>query len=86
MHRSTTKKVIEFIKEYIAQFGVPKKIRTDPGAVCMSEAFSQFCIDHVTCPVRDHKGNGISERFRANKEIILTKDKSGLSEIFYSQE
>ena len=86
--------MLEFLKQYIAQYGVPKKIRTDPGTVFMSEAFkkfcNQFCIEH--CPVRDHKGNGkierlirtINECLRANKQIILTKDQSRLSEILYA--
>ena len=62
----------------------------------VSEAFTQFCrqfgIEHITCPIRDHRGNGkierlirtIIERLRANKQIILSKDKTGLSEILYS--
>ena len=29
LHRLTTKKVLEFLKQYIAQYGVPRKIRTD---------------------------------------------------------
>ena len=92
----TTKKVIEFLKHYIAQFGVPKKIRTDPGTVFVSEEFARFCrqfgIEHIICPVRDHRGNGkiellirtINERLRTNKQIIVTKDQSGLSEILYA--
>ena len=96
LHRPTTKKVIIFLKQYIAQYGVPRKIRTDPGTVFVSEAFAEFCrefgIEHIVCPVRDHRGNGkierlirtIKERLRTNKQIILTKDKSGLSEILYS--
>ena len=96
LHRPTTKKVIEFLKQYCAQYGVPKKIRTDPGTVFISEQFKQFCkqfgIEQVMCPIRDHRGNGkierlirtINERLRANKNIVLTKDKTGLSEILYS--
>ena len=42
--------------------------------------------------MRDHRGNGkierlirtINERLRTNKQIFLTKDKSGLSKILYS--
>ena len=53
---------------------------------------SQFGIKHITCPVRDHKGNckverlirTINERLRANKEILLKRDKSGLSEKLYA--
>ena len=37
--RPTTKKVLEFLKQYIAQYGVPQKIGTDPGTVFVSEAF-----------------------------------------------
>ena len=52
----------------------------------------QFQIQHVTCPVRDHRENGkierftrtLNERLRTNKSIILTKDNSGLSEILYA--
>ena len=43
LHRPTTKKVIEFLKQYIAQYGVPRKIRTDPGTVFVKEAFAEFC-------------------------------------------
>ena len=49
-----------------AQFGIPKQIRTDPGTVFTSEEFksffSQFQIKPITCPVRDHRGNGKIER------------------------
>ena len=52
----------------------------------------QFGIEQQTCPVRDHRGNRkierlfrtINERLTANKQIVLTKDKSGLSEIVYA--
>ena len=92
----TTKNVIEFLKHYIAQFGVPKKIRTDPGKVFVSEEFARFCrqfgIEHIICPVRDHRGNGkierlirtINVRLRTNKQIIVTKDQSGLLEFLYA--
>ena len=88
--------MIEFLKQYIAQYGVPKKIRTDPGTVFVSEAFTQFCekfgINHIICPIRDHRGNGkierlirtINDRLRTNRQIILIKDKPKLSEILYS--
>ena len=56
LHRPTTKKVLEFLKQYIAQYGVPRKIRTDLGTIFVSEAFVQFCnqfgIKHEKCPVR----------------------------------
>ena len=92
----TTKKVIEFLKQYIALYGVPKKIRTDPGTVFTSEQFARFCtlfgIEHITGPMRDHRGNGkierlirtINERLRTNKQILVTEYQSGLSEILYA--
>ena len=96
LHKLTTKKVIEFLKNFVSQYGIPKQIRSDPGTVFTSEEFKTFCrnfqINHVTCPVRDHRGNGkierlirtINERLRTNKNIVLKKDKSGLSEILYA--
>ena len=72
---------------------LPKQIRTDPGTAFTSEKFISFCsqiqIKHITCPVRDHRGNSkierlirtINERLRTNKNIILKREKSGLSEI-----
>ena len=47
----TTDKVIEFLIEYIAKYGIPKRIRTDPGTVFRSGKFKSFCkekfIEHV---------------------------------------
>ena len=42
-HRPTTKKVLEFLKQYKAPNGVPRNIKTDPGTVFVSKAFVQFC-------------------------------------------
>ena len=96
LHRPTTKKVIEFLKQYCAQYGVHEKIRADPCTVFVSEQFTQFCkqfgIEHIKCPIRDQRGNGkveqlirtINEQLRTTKRDILTKDKTGLSEILYS--
>ena len=96
LHKPTTKKVIEFFKNYVAQYGIPKQIRSDPGSVFTSEEFKTFCqqfqIKHVTCPVRDHRGNGkiersirtLNERLRTNRNLILKRNKSGLSEILYA--
>ena len=94
LHKPTTKKVIEFLKNYISQYGISEQIRSDTGRAFTSEEFKTFCrnfkINHVTCPVRDHRGNGkierlirtINERLRTNKNIVLKKkEKSGLSEI-----
>ena len=35
-------KVVEFLLEYIATNGSPKRIRTDPGTVFKGEKFQQF--------------------------------------------
>ena len=83
LHSPTTRKVIEFLKQYIAQYGVPKKIRTDPGTVLVSEAFKQFCEkfgkDHVICPIRDHRGNGKIESLRSsNFSAIMSIELSRL--------
>ena len=54
----TTKKVFEFLKQYIAQFGVPTKTRTDPGTMFVSEEFGRFCrqfeTEQIICPMRDN--------------------------------
>ena len=93
---SNNEKVREYLKQYIAQYGVPKKIRTDQNTLFLGEAFTEFCehfeMKHITCPPRDHWGNGknvrlvrtINERLRTNMQIILSEVKSGLSEILYS--
>ena len=52
----------------------------------------QKLIRHTMCPIKDYRGNGevetlirtINERLRTNKEIVLTKDMSGLSEILFA--
>ena len=89
-------KVRYFLKHCIAHYEVLRKIRTDPVTVFVREAFVLFCnqigIRHVKCPVRDHRGNGkteklmrtINERLRANRQVILSKNKSGLWEILCS--
>ena len=35
-------KVVEFLLEYIATYGIPKRIRTDPGTVFKGEKFQQL--------------------------------------------
>ena len=62
-----------------------KEPGTDPGTAFKNEKFKTFCkenfIEHVICPVRDHRGNGkvermirtINERLRTN-----TKEKNGI--------
>ena len=93
LHKATTEKVIEFFKKYIAQYGIPKRIRSDPGAVFMKKQLMRFCkqclIQHVTCPVRDHRVNGkierlirtLNERLHTNKTQMMNKDNSGWAEI-----
>ena len=92
----STDKVIQFVNEYISKNGIPKRTRTDPGTAFKSEKFKQFCkekfINHVICPIRDHRGNGkvermirtINERLRTNKNILVSKDKSGISNILFA--
>ena len=62
----TTSKVIEFLTNYIANNGIPRRIRTDPGTAFKSEKFQKFCrkyfIEHIICPIYDHRGNGKVER------------------------
>ena len=78
----TTCKVIEFLKRYTTDNGIPHRIRTDPGTAFTSEKFQNSCeeylIKHITCPIQDHRGNGkverlirtVNERLTANKNII----------------
>ena len=92
----TTEKVIEFLTEYIAKNGIPKRIRPDPGLAFKSKKLRSFCkekfIEHVICPVRDYKGNGkvermirtSNERLRTNTKILISKDKSGILNILFA--
>ena len=92
----STDKVIQFLNEYISKNVIPKRIRTDPGTAFKSEKIKQFCpekfMNHVICPVRDHRRNGkvermirtINERLRTNKNILVSKDKSGISNILFA--
>ena len=91
----TTDEIIEFLLEYIAKNGLPKRIRTDPRTALKSEKFKAFCkeksIEHVVCPVRDHKGNGkvermvrtFNERLRTNTKVLYSKENSGISNILF---
>ena len=96
LRKPTTDNVIEFLKNYISRHGLPQVIRTDPATKFRSKRFKEFCknrlIKHIACPIKDHRGNGkieglirtINERLRKNKQIMVTKDKSGLSEILFA--
>ena len=88
--------LMKYLKNYIAQYDIPKQVRTDLGAVFTSVEptlfRSQFQINHINCPVRDRQGNGkieliirmINERLRTNNNIFLKRDKSGALEILYA--
>ena len=43
LHKPTTKKVIEFLKNYVSQYGIPKQMRSDPGTAFTSEEIKTFC-------------------------------------------
>ena len=95
MRKPNTEKVIEFLQRDKTMYGVPKT-RTDPATIFRSNKFKGFCkkwhIIHVEYPIRDHRGIGkverlirtINERQRANKKIIITNYKTGLSEILFA--
>ena len=89
-------KVAEFLLEYIATNGIPKRIRTDPGTVFKGEKFQHFCKErynqHIFCPIRDHRGNGkvgrmirtLTERLRTNRKRVVQKATPGLSSILFA--
>ena len=89
-------KVVDFLLEFKATNGIPKRIRTDPGTVFKGAKFQQFFkerfLQHITCPIRDHRGNGkvermirtLNERLRTNRKIVVQKDTSGLANIMFA--
>ena len=94
--RPPAEKVTSFLNEYIAQYGIPKRIRTDPALIFRGETFKQFCkrffIKHIECPIRDHRGNGkierltrtINERIRAEKPILTEKGNAEISRLLFA--
>ena len=86
---------MEFLTEYVARNGLPKSIRTDPGTVFLSKKIKTFWkekfIDHIVCPVRDHRENGkmekmirtIIERMRTNSKILIEKKTKTEFQTFY---
>ena len=90
------RKNIEFLKKYITRHGILQRIRTETATIFRSKKFKELCrkryIEHIECPIRDHKRNGkmeklfctINERLRTNKEIVRKRDNSGLSEILFA--
>ena len=87
--KADSKKSCNFLNAHIGQFGIPKRIRTDPATIFRSKTFKEFCkehyIEHIGCPVRNHRGNSkierlirtINELLRAEKVIITEKENSG---------
>ena len=70
---------------------VERRSRTGPGTVFKSGKFEEFCreycINHIICPVKDHRGNGkvermiktSNERLRTQKNVVLERKNNGLS-------
>ena len=62
VRKPNTEKVMELLRKYIIRHGTPKTIRTDPATIFRSANFKKFCrkwyINHVECPIKDHRGNG----------------------------
>ena len=56
------------------------------------QCFKERFIQHVICPIRDHRGNGkvermirtLNERLRRNRKIVVQKNTSGLSNILFA--
>ena len=96
VRKPTAETAINFLNERIAQFGIPKRIRTDPANIFRGEAFKQFCnehfIKHIECPVRDHRGNGkierlirtLNERLKADKTIVTERGNAGLARLLFA--
>ena len=96
LRKPNTEKVIEVLKKYITRHRIHRTIRTGPATIFKSQKFKEFCkewyINHIECPIKDHRGNGkierlirtINERLRTNKKVIVTKDKTGLSETLFA--
>ena len=96
----TADKVVEFMSQYLALYGIPKRIRTDPENAFRSEKFREFCqenfISRKMCPIRVRRRIGkvermirtLNERLGTEKEIVQTKKIWALSRIFlpYDQE
>ena len=78
--KPTAETVVNFLNAHIAQFGIPKRIRTDPATIFRGETFRQFCSDHfikhIECPIRDHRGNGKIERLIRTLNERLRVDKN----------
>ena len=70
-------KIMKFLKSYIVNHGVPKKILGDQGTSFMSNEVKVFCnvegIEIIKLPVKDHRATGCVERTIGRpKNSILT--------------
>ena len=70
-------KVLKFIKQYISQHGVPRKIFMDQGTSFTSNAvksiFNSEGIEMIYSPVNDHRATGCVERTIGSlKNFVLT--------------
>ena len=87
MRRPTTDKGTDFLNKYIAEFGIPKRIRTDAATI-----FRIKNLNNIKCPVHDHRGNGkierlirtLNERLSADKTIFPNKGTTGLSSLLFA--
>ena len=62
LRKTNNEKVIDFYKKCIARQGIPITISTDLAIIFRSQIFKEFCkewyINHIECPIKDHRGNG----------------------------
>ena len=70
-------KILKFLKSYISNHGVPRKIHVDQGTSFMSNEIKIFCngegIEIIESPVNDHRATGCVERTIGSlKNSILT--------------
>ena len=72
----TTNKVLEFLDWHIADNGIPRKIGTDPGMVFVRKQIANInFIQHINCPIQDHRGTGYVERpIRTVNERLRAKN------------
>ena len=96
LHQPTNYKVFSLYKRIYFFFGVPKRIRTDPGSPSSSKSSSQFCrerfFDHIEYAIDGHQekrkiercSHFLTERLRGNKGIVHKRYNTGLPETFFS--
>ena len=73
-------KILKFLKSYITNHGVLRKIHVDHGTSFMSNEIKAFCngegIEIIKSPVNDHRATGCVERTIGSlKNSILPKKK-----------